>query len=69
MNTMKNIASLHAECDWLMQYYDVRKQARAGEVESLQNAKAVLSGASYSLVQQGRLRGQIAVMYRTFQLS
>merc|ERR1719382_970801 len=38
MNTMKNIASLHAECDWLMQYYDVRKQARAGEVESLQNA-------------------------------
>merc|ERR1712084_64230 len=59
MNTMKNIASLHAECDWLMQYYDVRKQARAGEVESLQNAKAVLSGASYSLVQQGRLRGQV----------
>merc|ERR1712087_243481 len=59
MNTMKNIASLHAECDWLVKYYDVRKQARAGEVESLQNAKAVLSGASYSLVQQGRLRGQI----------
>merc|ERR1712151_629288 len=59
MNTMKNIASLHAECDWLMQYYDVRKQARAGEVESLQNAKAVLSGAGYSFVQQGRLRGQI----------
>merc|ERR1711972_1274755 len=59
MNTMKNIASLHAECDWLMKYNDVRKQARAGEVESLQNAKAVLSGASYSLVQQGRLRGQI----------
>merc|ERR1711920_869420 len=59
MNTMKNIASLHAECDWLVKYYDVRKQARAGEVEALQNAKAVLSGASYSLVQQGRLRGQI----------
>jgi len=59
MNTMKNIASLHGECDWLVKYYDVRKQARAGEVESLQNAKAVLSGASYSLVQQGRLRGQI----------
>jgi len=59
MNTMKNIASLHAECDWLVQYYDVRKQARADEVESLQNAKAVLSGAGYSLVQQGRLRGQI----------
>merc|ERR1719436_2335772 len=59
MNTMKNIASLHGECDWLVKYYDVRKQARAGEVESLNNAKAVLNGANYSLVQQGRLRGQI----------
>merc|ERR1712151_1164974 len=59
MNTMKNIASLHAECDWLMQYYDVRKQARADEVESLQNAKAVLNGANYALVQQSRLRGQV----------
>merc|ERR1712066_722478 len=60
MNTMKNIASLHAECDWLLQYFDVRKQARADEVESLQNAKAVLSGASFSFVQQGRLRGQVS---------
>merc|ERR1719476_321531 len=59
MNTMKNIASLHAECDWLLQYYEVRKQARAGEVESLNNAKAVLSGANYALVQQSRLRGQV----------
>jgi len=59
LNTMKNIASLHAECDWLLQYYEVRKQARADEVESLKNAKAVLSGAGYSLVQQGRLRGQV----------
>merc|ERR1712003_451659 len=56
MMTMKNIASLHGECDWLMQYFDVRKQARAGEVESLKNAKAVLNGASFSFVQQGRLR-------------
>merc|ERR1719221_1753272 len=59
MNTMKQIASLHGECDWLLKYFDVRKQARADEVESLNNAKAVLSGASYSLVQQGRLRGQV----------
>jgi len=59
-NTLKNIASLHGECDWLLQYYDVRKQARADEVESLKNAKAVLSGASYALVQQSRLRGQVS---------
>merc|ERR1719401_2231821 len=52
MATMKYIASLHAECDWLLQYFDVRKEARAGEVESLQQAKAVLSGADYSLLQR-----------------
>jgi len=52
MATEKYIASLHAECDWLMQYFDVRKEARAGEVDSLKKAKAVLSGADYSLVQK-----------------
>merc|ERR1719491_727131 len=52
MATMKYIASLHAGCDWLIQYFDVRKEARAGEVESLQRAKAVLSGADYALVQK-----------------
>uniref|UniRef100_A0A7S1RUF9 Uncharacterized protein n=1 Tax=Alexandrium catenella TaxID=2925 RepID=A0A7S1RUF9_ALECA len=47
--TLKYISSLHGECDWLMQYFDVRKEARAGEVNSLKRAKAVLSGADYSL--------------------
>jgi len=45
------VADLHNECDWLLKYYDVRKEARAGEVTSLKNAKAVLSGADFSLVQ------------------
>merc|ERR1711966_315712 len=31
MGTMKYIASLHAECDWLVQYYDVRSEARTNE--------------------------------------
>jgi len=57
MNTVKEIGSLHGECDWLVQYFDVRKQARADEIESLSNAKAVLNGATYSLIQQSRLRG------------
>jgi len=52
MATMKYISSLHAECDWLLQYFDARQAARAGEVESLKQAKAVLSGADYSLLQQ-----------------
>ena len=34
-----------------MQYYDVRKEARSSESDALANAKAVLSGADYSLVQ------------------
>jgi len=51
MATMAYISSLHAECDWLLQYFDVRKEARAGEVESLKRAKAVLSGADFSFVQ------------------
>merc|ERR1712238_36457 len=52
--TDKNMASLHAECDWLLKYFDARKEARAGEVDSLTKAKAVLSGADYSLVQTRR---------------
>merc|ERR1719440_171497 len=57
--TINYIHSLHSECDWLLQYFDVRKEARAGEIDSLTNAKAVLSGADFSLLQmQGRsLRG------------
>merc|ERR1719296_381254 len=41
--TLEYIASLHAECDWLLKYFDVRKEARNGEIDSLRNAKAVLS--------------------------
>jgi len=47
-STMKYISSLHAECDWLTKYYGVRQQARADELDSLKNAKAVLSGADFS---------------------
>jgi len=52
--TVNFIGSLHKDCDWLLQNFDVRKEARAGEVESLKKAKAVLSGADFSLVQTKR---------------
>jgi len=55
--TLEYIASLHAECDWLMQYFSVRKTARDSEIDALGNAKAVLSGADYSLLQSKSLRG------------
>merc|ERR1719198_814379 len=48
---LEYIASLHAECDWLLKFYDMRKTARASEIDALGQAKAVLSGADYSLVQ------------------
>merc|ERR1712176_1092171 len=49
--TLEYIASLHSECDWLLKYSDVRKEARDGEIDSLVSAKAVLSGADYSFLQ------------------
>jgi chromosome segregation ATPase len=49
--TMEFIQSLHGECDWLVKYFDMRKEARTTEIDALGNAKAVLSGADYSLVQ------------------
>jgi len=48
----KFMASLHVECDWLLKYYDVRREARNSEMDSLSNAKAVLSGADFSLLQK-----------------
>merc|ERR1719299_16654 len=42
------IADLHAACDFIMQNFDLRKEARTNEIEGLKNAKAVLSGASFS---------------------
>jgi len=49
--THQYIASLHAECDWLLQYFDVRRTARDSEIDPLGKAKAVLGGADFSLVQ------------------
>merc|ERR1719401_1203082 len=55
------IKDLHLECDWLISTYEVRKEARAGEVDSLKKAKAVLSGADYSLVQTAVRHSDAAV--------
>jgi len=54
MATLGYIQSLHAECDWLLQYFDVRKEARTSEIDALGKAKAVLSGADFSFVQTKR---------------
>ncbi|CAK0839820.1 unnamed protein product [Prorocentrum cordatum] len=53
MATDKYLSQLHAECDWLIHTvadFDARKEARSGEIDALGKAKAVLSGADYSLL-------------------
>merc|ERR1719389_929969 len=52
--TFKYIAGLHGECDWMLQNFEARKEARAGEVESLKEGMDVLNGAEYSLLQSSR---------------
>merc|ERR550514_1839930 len=49
METEKYLGEVHAECDWLLKYYDVRAEARTGEIDAMGKAKDVLNGADYSL--------------------
>jgi len=51
METAKYLGGLHQECDWLLKNFEARNEARNGEIDALGKAKAVLSGADYSLVQ------------------
>merc|ERR1719160_1499538 len=41
------VGDLHVSCDFIMQNFDLRLEARTAEIESLKNAKAVLAGASF----------------------
>merc|ERR1719221_2604840 len=56
MENAKYTSGLHQECDWLLKYFDTRKTARSSEIDALGKAKAVLSGADYSLVQVASAR-------------
>jgi septal ring factor EnvC (AmiA/AmiB activator) len=47
METGQYLNGLHAECDWLLQYFDLRKEARTNEINALGKAKDVLQGADY----------------------
>merc|ERR1719327_1112091 len=55
MATHQFLAEVHADCDWLLTNFDTRKTARAGEIDALTKAKAVLSGADYSLLQKAEI--------------
>merc|ERR1719263_2523196 len=66
------IKDLHLECDWLISNFQVRKEARAGEIDSLKKAKAVLSGADFSFLQVRRSllrRSGEDILTKTYQLA
>jgi len=45
------IGNMHADCDWLIKYFDMRAEARNNEIDAMHQAKNILSGASYSFLQ------------------
>jgi len=46
-NIHEYIAELHNSCDFIVENFDLRKEARMNEMESLKNAKAVMEGADF----------------------
>merc|ERR1719453_618644 len=45
------ISQLHGSCDFLLDNFALRQEARANEIDAMKKAKAVLNGADYSFVQ------------------
>jgi chromosome segregation ATPase len=43
--------ALHESCDFLLENYEERKKARTAEIESVNNAFSILSGADFGLLQ------------------
>merc|ERR1711962_765176 len=50
-STKEYIANLHKSCDFLVENYNFRKEARGTERDALVKARAVLKGADYSFLQ------------------
>lgn len=44
-NTKQMLADLHMDCDWSLKNFDIRQEARLKEIEAIQKAKGILSGA------------------------
>jgi hypothetical protein len=42
----KYVTQLHGSCDFILENYGIRKEARAAEIKSLEDAKAILAGAT-----------------------
>merc|ERR1719424_522799 len=59
MATAKFLSETHGDCDWLLTNFETRKTVRAGEIDALTKAKAVLSGADYSLLQSAHVQRHV----------
>merc|ERR550514_254896 len=59
MGNGEYIASLHADCDWLLENFEQRETARTDEVDAMLKAKDVLKGADYSLLEVKRSRARM----------
>eukprot|EP00971_Amphidinium_carterae_P305705 6075316-Amphidinium_carterae.1 len=44
------MAGLHSECDWLLKNFELRKEARAGEIESLKASCSLLTRLKFACV-------------------
>eukprot|EP00930_Biecheleria_cincta_P038707 TRINITY_DN2658_c0_g1_i1.p1 TRINITY_DN2658_c0_g1~~TRINITY_DN2658_c0_g1_i1.p1 ORF type:complete len:679 (-),score=227.07 TRINITY_DN2658_c0_g1_i1:43-2031(-) len=44
-------SELHANCDFIMANFDARQEARSEEIDSVEKAKAILSGATFAEIQ------------------
>jgi len=42
------LKGLHLDCDYVIKYFDLRQQSRKEEMEAIEEAKAILSGAKFS---------------------
>jgi DNA repair exonuclease SbcCD ATPase subunit len=43
------LTATHTDCDWILKYFDIRQSSRKEEMEAIQEAKAILSGANFGL--------------------
>lgn len=41
------LKGMHLDCDWVLKYYDIRQEARGEEIDAIEQAKAILSGADF----------------------
>ena len=54
MNVMESLKHLHVDCDWILQNFDTRREARIGEIDALEESQGcrlrcqILFGAGFA---------------------